>query len=130
VRAARGGRGDERGLLRLLDARSRTGRRSDVVTAEQDDVEARALALVREHGIRAMDAWHLATAVLVLPTFAHRVTSSASPPGTTPRRPSLPSSAYDHLKGQRERGDPADQADVDEGVSAVIRSSIEPRNSS
>jgi hypothetical protein len=33
-------------------------------------VEARALPLVREHALRAMDAWHLATAALVLPDLA------------------------------------------------------------
>jgi predicted nucleic acid-binding protein len=70
VRAARGGRGDEHGLLRLLDADLGPEGALTVVTAEQDDVEARALTLVREHGIRAMDAWHLATAVLVLPDLA------------------------------------------------------------
>ena len=41
-----------------------------VVAAAQREVEDRALALVREHAIRAMDAWHLAVAVLTLPVLA------------------------------------------------------------
>jgi len=41
-----------------------------VVGATQRDVEADALRLVRRHAIRAMDAWHLATAVLTLPRLA------------------------------------------------------------
>ena len=67
VRAARAGRGDERGLLALLDADLATDGPVTVVAAPQQDVESRALGLVREYGIRAMDAWHLATARLVAP---------------------------------------------------------------
>lgn len=67
VRAARAGRADENGLLELLDADLGPGGAVTVVASAQDDVEARALPLVREHTIRAMDAWHLATATLVLP---------------------------------------------------------------
>ena len=37
-----------------------------MIAANQADVARRALYLVREHAIRAMDAWHLATAELVL----------------------------------------------------------------
>jgi predicted nucleic acid-binding protein len=70
VRAARGGRADERGLLDLLDADLGPDGVVTVVVAAQDDVEASALRLVREHTLRAMDAWHLATAALVLPDLA------------------------------------------------------------
>jgi predicted nucleic acid-binding protein len=70
VHAARGGRGDERGLLDLLDADLGADGVVTVAAAPQDDVEARALPLVREHALRAMDAWHLATAALVLPDLA------------------------------------------------------------
>lgn len=67
VRAARAGRGDEKGLLALLDADLATNGPVTVVAASQEDVEAKALDLVRRHAIRAMDAWHLATATLVGP---------------------------------------------------------------
>jgi predicted nucleic acid-binding protein len=67
VRAARAGRGDEAGLLDLLDSDLGPQGAVTVVAAVQDDVEAHALSLVREHAIRAMDAWHLAVATLVLP---------------------------------------------------------------
>lgn len=67
VRAARAGRGDEPGLLALLDDDLAEDGPVTVVTAEANDVEAEALRLVREHGIRALDAWHIAVASLVLP---------------------------------------------------------------
>jgi predicted nucleic acid-binding protein len=69
VRAARAGRGDEAGLLQLLDGDLGTDGPVTVVAADQRDVEDRALPLVREHAIRAMDAWHLAVAVLTLPNL-------------------------------------------------------------
>lgn len=69
VRAARRGRGDEAGLLALLDADLAVDGPVTVVAADQEVVESRALPLVREHGLRAMDAWHLAVAVLVAPTL-------------------------------------------------------------
>ena len=65
VRAARTGRGDEKGLLALLD-----GDLAGLVTvlgAPQDQVEQHALQLVRQHALRAMDAWHLAVAAIVVP---------------------------------------------------------------
>jgi predicted nucleic acid-binding protein len=65
VRAARTGRGDEKGLLALLDG-DLTGT-VIVVGAPQDQVEQHALQLVRQHGLRAMDAWHLAVAAIVVP---------------------------------------------------------------
>ncbi|MGH8918194.1 MAG: type II toxin-antitoxin system VapC family toxin [Acidimicrobiales bacterium] len=67
VRAARAGRGDEPGLLALLDADLAAEGPVTVVAAAQEDVETQALHLVRTHAIRAMDAWHLATAKLVVP---------------------------------------------------------------
>jgi uncharacterized protein len=67
VRAARAGRGDEKGLLALLDADLGIDGLVTVISADQADVEAAALAIVRSYGLRAMDAWHLAVASLVLP---------------------------------------------------------------
>ena len=65
VRAARSGRGDEKGLLALLDA-DLSGP-VIVLGAPQEEVEQSALALVRDHALRAMDAWHLAVASIVVP---------------------------------------------------------------
>lgn len=70
IRAARAGRGDEAGLLGLLDGDLGSDGPVTVVVADQQEVEDRALRLVREHGVRAMDAWHLAVAVLTLPALA------------------------------------------------------------
>ncbi len=69
VRAARAGRRDEEGILSLLDADLGVDGPITVIAADQADVEDEALQLVREHAIRAMDAWHLATAKLVLPSL-------------------------------------------------------------
>jgi uncharacterized protein len=65
VRAARAGRGDEKGLLALLDAD--LAGPVIVLGAPQDEVEQHSLELVRRHALRAMDAWHLAVAALVVP---------------------------------------------------------------
>jgi predicted nucleic acid-binding protein len=65
VRAARIGRGDQAGLLALLDADLAGS--VVVLSAPQDQVEQQALELVREHALRAMDAWHLAVATLTIP---------------------------------------------------------------
>lgn len=70
VRAARASRADEQGILSLLDADLGVDGPISVIAADQAEVEAEALQLVREHAIRAMDAWHLATAKLVLPSLA------------------------------------------------------------
>lgn len=67
VRAARAGRGDEKGLLAILDADLGIDGSVTVVSTDQSDTETAALALVRAHSLRAMDAWHLAVANLVLP---------------------------------------------------------------
>jgi len=69
VRAARAGRGDEPGLLELLDGDLGTDGPVTVVAADKEVVEERALHLVREHALRAMDAWHLAVAALTLPSL-------------------------------------------------------------
>ncbi len=69
VRAARAGRGDQAGLLALLDGDLGTDGPVAVVEADQKKIEERALQLVRDYAIRAMDAWHLAVAVLVLPSL-------------------------------------------------------------
>lgn len=69
VRAARAGRGNVQGLLALLDADLAPDGPVVVVSAPQDEVEIRALTLVRDHAIRAMDAWHLAVAMLALPSL-------------------------------------------------------------
>ena len=65
VRAARAGRGDEKGLLALLDAD--LAGPVIVLAAPQERVEQRALDLVRKHALRAMDAWHLAVAEITVP---------------------------------------------------------------
>ena len=70
VRAARAGRGNEGDLLALLDADLGPEGPVTVVSAPQERVEEQALMLVRQHAIRAMDAWHLATAALTVPTLA------------------------------------------------------------
>jgi predicted nucleic acid-binding protein len=70
VRAARAGHGDEERLLSLLDADLAAEGAVTIVTAPQADVEERALGIVRVHGIRALDAWHLATAAIAFPALA------------------------------------------------------------
>jgi predicted nucleic acid-binding protein len=75
VRAARAGRShqrraDEEGLLTLLDADIGPEGPVTVLRAPQERVEDEALKIVRAHGLRAMDAWHLAVAKLTLPMLA------------------------------------------------------------
>ena len=70
VRAARTGRGNEAELLALLDADLGSEGPVTVVRAHQESVEEQALVLVREHALRAMDAWHLASAALTIKTLA------------------------------------------------------------
>ena len=69
IRAARRGRADEKGLLDLLD--SDLAGPVTVLTAAQEHVERDALDLVRRHALRAMDAWHVAVAALVIPPLLH-----------------------------------------------------------
>jgi predicted nucleic acid-binding protein len=72
IRAARSGRSDtdEQGLLATLDADLDTTGRVAELTVAQENVEDRALELVREHALRALDAWHLAVASLTVPALA------------------------------------------------------------
>jgi len=70
VRAARRGRGNEPDLLTLLDADLGPEGAVTVVSARQESVEEQALLLVRQHALRAVDAWHLATAALTIRTLA------------------------------------------------------------
>lgn len=72
VRAARAGRQptDAAPLLALLDADLGPDGPVTVLTSEQTAIETEALALVRAHGIRAMDSWHLVVARLTLPQLA------------------------------------------------------------
>jgi len=71
VRAARATRGDESLLLAALDA-DLDARSGVIVTvdAHQAEVERIALDLVRSSGIRSMDAWHLACAMLAFDELA------------------------------------------------------------
>jgi hypothetical protein len=82
VRAARAGGGDEAGLLALLDA-DLSGPVT-VLSTPQEQVEQQALALVREHALRAMDAWHLAVASITVPPLLqpgeHRAFASRDEP--------------------------------------------------
>lgn len=72
VRAARAGRrhADPGPLLDLLDNDLGPDGPVTVLIADQTTIETEALALVRTHAIRAMDAWHLAVASLTLPQLA------------------------------------------------------------
>ena len=70
VRALRAARLDERTMLDVMTADLGDAGSVAVVAADQNAVETRALELVRAHGVRAMDAWHLAVADLVLPSLA------------------------------------------------------------
>lgn len=71
IRATKSGRaGDIAGLLALLDADLAADGPVTVLAMDQQRIEQRALDLVREHALRAMDAWHLAVAALAIPPLA------------------------------------------------------------
>ncbi|MFC4590910.1 type II toxin-antitoxin system VapC family toxin [Sphaerisporangium corydalis] len=71
VRAARGHRGDVQTLLNAWDSHTDPdGGLITLLTAPQEKVEALALRIVREHGLRARDAWHVSVASLVVPELA------------------------------------------------------------
>lgn len=70
IRAARSGRADAEALLALLDGDLAIEGPVTVLTAPQERVEELALTLVREHALRAMDAWHLSVASLTVPPLA------------------------------------------------------------
>lgn len=71
VRAAKARRGLRDDLLALwfADIDPDSGPVT-VLTANRDDVERSALRIVLDHGIRAMDAWHIAAAALTVPELA------------------------------------------------------------
>jgi predicted nucleic acid-binding protein len=74
VRAARAGRPVLRddALTRLdNDLRHETGR-IRVIAAPDVEVEAKALALARAHGLRALDALHVALASIAVPKLADK----------------------------------------------------------
>ena len=70
LRAARHGRCDEAAIPHELDADLWPRGAVTVLTAPQEEIEAGAFDLVRRHGLRAMDAWHLSLAQIVLPDLA------------------------------------------------------------
>ena len=81
VRAGRRGRVAAATLLASLEADLSpegpiTQREMDIaasitlVEAPPGDVETAAFSLVREHGLRTLDAWHLSTARLTVPSLA------------------------------------------------------------
>jgi predicted nucleic acid-binding protein len=70
VRASAAGRGDADRLLELLDADLGESGPVVVLRPDQIEVETLALALVREHPLRALDAWHLAVAHVAVPALA------------------------------------------------------------
>ncbi len=72
MRAARSGRTDAAGLLKLLDDDLFPEGPVTVIAMDQRRVESRALELVREHALRAMDARHLAVAELAVPALAEK----------------------------------------------------------
>lgn len=70
TRAARAGRRESAVLLdAALSAMAQDGPMA-VVAAPQDGIERVVFGLVKEDGLRAMDAWHLACALMVLPQLA------------------------------------------------------------
>ena len=72
VRAARAGRADIKQLLTLLDADLSPEGPVTMLAVAQERAEGIALELVREHGLRALDAWHIAVAQLALPTLVEK----------------------------------------------------------
>lgn len=75
VRAARRGRRSPKQIsaaLAVLEGDLGHEGPVTVIGGDQREVEARALDLVVEHGLRAMDAWHLAVAALTVPSLVER----------------------------------------------------------
>lgn len=72
IRAGWRGRGDAETMITALDADLSPDGLITVVEASASHVEASALELVRRHGLRTLDAWHLATASLTVPNLAGR----------------------------------------------------------
>lgn len=72
VRAARSGRADVEQLLTLLDTDLSPEGPVTMLAIAQERAEELALELVREHGLRALDAWHIAVAQLTVPALAEK----------------------------------------------------------
>ena len=73
VRAARGGRQViEADALAELDADLQRDGRVVVLSAPTEQVEATALQLARAHGLRTLDALHVALASIAMPSLARR----------------------------------------------------------
>jgi predicted nucleic acid-binding protein len=70
VRAARAGRGDQTMLLNSWEYDTSAEGSISLFSAPQEAVEQDAFDIVVAYGIRAMDAWHLACASLMVPRFA------------------------------------------------------------
>jgi len=71
VRAARAHRGDEKGLLALFDRDTHPSHGTlTLIDANQAEIESVSISIVRRSGIRAMDAWHLACAMLAFDELA------------------------------------------------------------
>lgn len=70
VRTARAKSRDKGPLLDIWEADTGPDGPITIITAPQAEVEAQAFEIVATHGIRAMDAWHIATATLLLPELA------------------------------------------------------------
>jgi uncharacterized protein len=62
VRAARAGRGDRNRLLAMLGDDIGHDGPVTILSTPQEQVEARAMQIVCETGLRAIDAWHIAAA--------------------------------------------------------------------
>jgi predicted nucleic acid-binding protein len=73
VRAARGGRPIlQDDALTRLDADLRPAGRIKVLAGDDAEVEAKALAIARQHGLRALDALHVALASIAIPKLADK----------------------------------------------------------
>jgi len=73
ARAARAGRPVLKAdTLVRLDADLRPGGRIKVLVADDTEVEAKALSIAREHGLRALDALHVALAAITIPKLADK----------------------------------------------------------
>lgn len=74
VRAARSGRPvvEAEALRRLDEALHHESGQIKLITEPVELIEAKALALAREHGLRALDALHVALASIAIPKLADK----------------------------------------------------------
>jgi uncharacterized protein len=72
ARATRAGRPVDADALEQLDEDLHPNGRIVVIADAAELVEAKALALAREHGLRALDALHLALASIAIPKLADK----------------------------------------------------------